>query len=370
MSKIICDICGTVYPDNATVCPICGYPRQDSEKAVLNEAEKKASTTRNAGTYVKGGRFSAKNVKKRHMNEGTVELPRAKKAEPPKKPEQPKKMEQPLNEEEPESFEPEITTQRPKANPALKAVVAVLAVAVIVVSGYIAYRFIDGANAYDRPNTLESTGETETTLEESQATTVPAETGVACIGLNVSDENIAFEGSGRAWLLNVMKIPENATDEVVFTSSDENVVTVSQQGRVTSVGPGQAVITITCGSSVRECQVFCNFDGVNNNATEGNGNTTATTSPTEATENTNYKDQNWEMNNEYGDATLIIGEEFSLELRNDAGEIADVQWSADHDGVVSIDGNNIKGENVGTVDVTATIGGKTFTCIVRVIQNR
>ena len=27
MGKIICEVCGTVYPDSADCCPICGYSR-------------------------------------------------------------------------------------------------------------------------------------------------------------------------------------------------------------------------------------------------------------------------------------------------------------------------------------------------------
>ena len=65
MSKIICDICGTVYPDNATVCPICGYPRQDNDKTVQTTAAAAAGTQ-----VVKGGRFSNKNVKKRNSAAG------------------------------------------------------------------------------------------------------------------------------------------------------------------------------------------------------------------------------------------------------------------------------------------------------------
>ena len=30
MSKIICEICGTSYPDTAECCPICGYPQDIS----------------------------------------------------------------------------------------------------------------------------------------------------------------------------------------------------------------------------------------------------------------------------------------------------------------------------------------------------
>ena len=32
MSKIICDVCGTRYPDTAEQCPICGHIRAASGK--------------------------------------------------------------------------------------------------------------------------------------------------------------------------------------------------------------------------------------------------------------------------------------------------------------------------------------------------
>ena len=31
MSKIICEICGTTYPDTAECCPICGCPKEAIE---------------------------------------------------------------------------------------------------------------------------------------------------------------------------------------------------------------------------------------------------------------------------------------------------------------------------------------------------
>lgn len=365
MSKVICDICGTVYPDNATVCPICGYPRQDSEKVVLDETEVQANSARTSRTYVKGGRFSTKNVKKRHIEEGMTEPPhRSKKPEPVRKTEPTRKA------------EPEETAQAPdqprrrNAGNALKATVAVLAVAVVAVGVYIGWRFYKGADAYHRPSTSQTTVPTAPSEQTLPTETVPAPTGVPCVGLSVSDETITFDGPGRAWLLSVVPVPEDTTQTIVYTSSDEKVATVNEQGRVTSVGPGEAVITITCGDSVRECKVICNFEGAATAATDANGQTEATTKPTEETQSTQYQDSNWVMSNEYGDATLIIGEEFNLELTNDAGETAEVTWTADHDGVVSIEGNAIKGEAVGMVDVTATIDGKTFTCIIRVIESR
>lgn len=365
MSKVICDICGTVYPDNATVCPICGYPRQDSEKVVLDDAEVQANTARTSGTYVKGGRFSTKNVKKRHRDEGVTELPRR-----AKKPEPVRKAEPPRNADAPETAPVQEQPGRSKASPALKATVAVLAIAVIGVGSYIGWRFYKGAAAYDRPSTVQTTNPSAPSEQTQQTETAPAATGVPCVGLSVSDESITFDGPGRAWLLSVVPVPEDTTQPIMYKSSDQKVATVNEQGRVSSVGPGEAVITITCGDSVRECKVICNFEGSATTATEANGQTEETTKPTEQPQNSHYHDSNWVMNNEYGDATLIIGEEFSLELTNDAGETAEVTWSADRDGIVSINGNTIKGESEGMVDVTATIDGKTFTCIVRVIESR
>ncbi len=403
MSKIICDICGTVYPDNATVCPICGYPRQDSEKAILDDAEMQANAGRRSGTYVKGGRFSSKNVKKRQAAESAGEPYRVNRAENPHRAERPQKAqqprtEQPFRQEQPprddtaghaeqtvtqRPQQPEVSEQpavqpekqRPKAGPVLKGVVAVLAVAVVAVSGYIAYRFISGAGAYDKNDVPDGTESLSQTEEMPQDTTAPAQSEIPSVGLNISNESIAFSASGRAWILSVEPIPLDTTDPVVFTSSDEKVAIVNSQGRVTAVGPGKAVITITCGDIVREVQVVCDFEETAD-PSEPSGDAAQptkpgeTTAPTEATQGKVYKDQNWKMNNKLGDATLIIGEEFSLELKNDAGEIADVQWNSDNAGVVSIKGNSIKGEIVGMTNVSATIDGKTYTCIVRVIRNR
>lgn len=366
MSKIICDICGTVYPDNASVCPICGYPRQESEKAILDEAERAASAGSHAGAYVKGGRFSSKNVKKRQAAQAGGEVVRPRKhesAHTQQEPSQPRRQEPAHGQETAEAVQGVTPKKRPKAGPGLKITVAVLAVAVIGFGAYIGYRFISGADAYKDPSAQSATDSVQTT-QAVEETTLPTQTDVSCVGLSVSDESITFEDAGRAWILSVTKVPEDAVEPLVFTTSDKNVATVDESGRVTAVGPGTAVITITCGQIKRECKVVCGFEGATVTQPD------ETTMPTETTGSSQYQDNNWVMSNEYGDATLIIGEEFSLELTNDAGETADVVWEADREGVVSIDGNVIRGESVGMVDVTTTIDGKTYTCIVRVIENR
>jgi hypothetical protein len=73
MNKVICDICGTSYPDTATNCPICGFER-DQMLSVLDEdiflAEE---SVEEAPAAVKGGRFSHSNVRKR--NNGAAPAP-------------------------------------------------------------------------------------------------------------------------------------------------------------------------------------------------------------------------------------------------------------------------------------------------------
>ena len=64
MSKIICDVCGTRYPETAEQCPICGHIRTAAGRTaedvfVMDDA---LGETRQK---VRGGRFSKSNVKKR-----------------------------------------------------------------------------------------------------------------------------------------------------------------------------------------------------------------------------------------------------------------------------------------------------------------
>ena len=64
MSKVICDVCGTTYPETAQQCPICGCAKNTTAQTIAGEASE------GGYAYVKGGRFSKSNVKKRTMAQG------------------------------------------------------------------------------------------------------------------------------------------------------------------------------------------------------------------------------------------------------------------------------------------------------------
>ena len=85
MSKIICDICGTRYPDTAEQCPICGHVSEGTENVVADVFDMD-NVQGESRQKVSGGRFSKSNVKKR--NAGTLQREEApvEKAKPAQKP--------------------------------------------------------------------------------------------------------------------------------------------------------------------------------------------------------------------------------------------------------------------------------------------
>lgn len=433
MGKINCDICGTVYQDNANACPICGYPRKGSEANTEDTpAAVSASVAAPAASAerVKGGRFSNKNVKKRNNTASSGRTARSRKQEP----------------------------EKPQNNRGLLITIAVLLIAIVLVGGYIIWRFLSGADAYDNPGApvIGSNPSTSESTAPSDVQTDPVETGVPCVGMSISDSTVELTAAGRGWKLSINLMPEDTTEELTLTSSDEAVVTVTQDGRLTAVGPGSAIITITCGQITKECTVHCTFqdetepeettEPVETTEPEETTQPTETTEPEEkgfklshsdvtlffegetftikptengsavspavvvwassdesvATVSANgkvtavaggkatisatyngetlecivrcsieeketepaYADSNWSIS--HSDVSIVVGESFTLKLTNDADETASVSWSADKSGVVSVSGNKITGVSSGTVDVSATIDGKTYTCIVRV----
>ena len=74
MSKIVCDICGTAYPETTDKCPICGSAKQIEGNASEPAAE---GGEQAAKTVTKGGHFSNSNVRRR--NKGKKVAAKAKK---------------------------------------------------------------------------------------------------------------------------------------------------------------------------------------------------------------------------------------------------------------------------------------------------
>lgn len=402
MNRIICDICGTEYAETSECCPICGYPRQGTEKTAAVAGD----TVR---TKVKGGRFSSKNVKKRRKAQRQA------------------------------------AEGKERSDKPLLIVIALLAAAIVLVSLYIALRFFWGSDfgSDRRPNQAAKTAPAVTTA-------APA---VPCAGIVMDTAVIALDAPGQEQQLVLTVLPEDTTDALHYATSDAGVVSVSEDGKLTAVGPGQAVVTITCGAVVKECTVVCWFE----EETTAPPATTVppeTAAPTEATESkpeapkgltldqsdvsffeagqsitirvkldgksVSRSDVTWTSSDpgvatvenglvttiskgtatitasyqgkkatcivrcrfenpagssdqgtadwkaSHCDVSIKVGESFPLTVKNGSGETADAIWTMSIDGIVSIDGKTVIGRAPGTVTLKTTVDGITFTCIVRV----
>lgn len=282
MSKIICDICGTSYPETSTQCPICGCVRSADSPVVGN-------TDRETGgyTYVKGGRFSKSNVRKRNQS--------APKADKEKKP----------------------------ANKKALGLIIVLLCLILIVAFMIAY-ILSGWSSRQGENTT-----------TTQIQTTP----VACTGLTLSKLELELTASGDIWLLEANAEPSNTTDSISFSSSNEEVVTVSNSGKITCVGEGHAVITVSCGDQVAECKVSCVFEAT-------------TETPTVAPEGIRLNRMS--ITADY--------EGFTWQLYSGSVPLEDIVWTSDDPAVATIENGVVTAVSEGTTTVHAEYNGVTSSC--------
>lgn len=210
MSKIICNVCGTSYPDSSTQCPICGCVRPADSVAVSENDQESGSYT-----YVKGGRFSKSNVRKRSHGKPDTEQGEKK----------------PVN----------------KKIVGLSVVLVCLAIIVALMVVFIVSYFNQNTNENGTPDV---TGQ-----EQPQ--------DIPCTGLKLSQVEFTMTQINEVVILDAIPQPADTTDDVIFTSTDTNVVTVDEKtGKVLCVGPGKAEIRVSCGSFVTSCRVTCEVEAV------------------------------------------------------------------------------------------------------------
>lgn len=337
MSKIICDVCGTAYPENAAQCPICGCAKPcDANLAVSDTASDEGAG--GSYTYVKGGRFSKANVKKRNKG-GSNAVRKASRQDAPVP----------------------VDNGGDKSNKGLIITAVVLLLAIIAVVIYIGVRFflpLPGEKEDKKPTEPVSTTVPVTTLAPVQ---------IGCTEVKLADTTIELTTPGQAWLLNVTTVPADTTDEIQYVSSDPSVVTVNAEGRLSAVASGQATVTVTCGSAKAECVVLCSLDTA---AAATNGSEPASSAPADENDgvdpNKNYTVYFYGETREDNDVTLSTGDIVEVTLEDEDGNEAKVTWQTEDTGIVDIDGTTFTAIGSGTAKITTKIGSKTYTIIFRV----
>ena len=74
---------------------------------------------------------------------------------------------------------------------------------------------------------------------------------------------MTFQETEQFFNVAVTVEPAGCTETVVYTSGDELVATVNQQGKIMAVGGGTTEITATCGAYSAVCLVTCDFAAAN-----------------------------------------------------------------------------------------------------------
>ena len=163
-------------------------------------------------------------------------------------------------------------------------------------------------------------------------------------GASLSSTDFTLFRPGEKTTLTVRNAPAGAT--ITYTSSNAGVVTVTNSGVVTAVGSGTATITVMVDSVKLTCIARCNLG---DSTEEGDGSDTE-------------PDTTYALS--HTDVTLFSsGESFQITVSPTPGSVS---WASSNSAVCTVDsGGTVTAVGSGTANVTATINGKTYTCIVR-----
>lgn len=379
MRKIVCEVCGTSYPETASACPICGSARSVDARILVDDSGDSAPETPTY-TYVKGGRFSKKNVRKRNAMKNNPgrreEIPVRKAAKPRPAPTGQKAERKPVIQEpvsETVSPKPTATvnpapekeaapapqkkaaqavrsSESRKGNGGLVAAIAVLAVIVVGLGAYLGLRQF-------APEVLANIGlgtPTETATEPSMKV-------LPCTDLVLVDSTVTLDRLGATWKISAVPTPADTTDTVTFVSSNPDIATVTLDGQVTAVSAGTATITVTCGNVSKSCTVRCSF--ANASTAPSTKPSTAPSATTEVTTApTTLPPIDLTLNRD--DFTLTYaGEEWMLMDDEDAAKL--VTWASDDTDVCTVKDGLVTAVGSGAAKIIATYNGKSVECWVR-----
>lgn len=357
MSKIVCDICGTTYPDTAECCPICGCVR---EPEMGYTGEELPNDSRFPGRKKEIFDFDEVNP------DPELELYSDEDEE--------EDDEIPYDEEEEEEDEGD------GHSTLLVILLTVLIAGLLLVAGFIFVRFfLPNRNKQETvPATTVVMTQLWDDLGETTEPTVPCDTLTIFSGMKAE-----LSAEGQYFLLNVKAMPENTTDKILYTVADENVATVDEDGRITAVGEGETTVFISCGKISQECPVIVKYVEETVPATteavvaeteaevqsgeETQETQTATPEETvaETTATNTAVNPNVVLKLKKTDIMLGVYYQFTLELDCDL-EQNQVEWSSEHPHIATVDENGVvTAVKSGTTSITAKYGDQEVHCMVR-----
>lgn len=348
MSKIICDICGTVFQDTAECCPICGYAHESGTAEDL---------------------LADSPLLERGKNTVSASAP---------KPQKQKEIFD-FDEVNPPDYEDreyddgmddsDDADHRP--NVLLVVLLVTVITLLLAATAFLFFCFyLPNANA--QPPQTETVQVTEDVTEQIPETT---ELVIPCQNLALTSGVTELTREGQLWLLHVTVLPEDTTDLLVFRSEDESVVTVSEGGRLTAIGEGETYVYITCGEKEIKCKVVVRFveetqpaaetvpeetaaQSQEISATEPEETVAETTAATEPTEAIVLKLKQSDV------SSSKRGVSFDLELDCDL-KPEDVTWLTLDSTVAIVKNGTVTTIGSGSTKIVAQYNGQQAVCIIR-----
>ena len=360
MEKIICDICGTSYPSSTECCPICGCTN--------------ASAAELLGEDIPYEEFAEENeVELQESTDG-----KKKKAifdfDEVNSDEDPQKEDFEDEDDEDEEDDDEDEEDEEEAPRHNSFVVILLTVLIVVLLGAAGFIFV----RYFLPNMgNEETTPTTVAVQEEETSAPTTEPTVPCQHMAMTNAGVAeLSAEGQQFLLHIKALPENTTDKIIYTSGDESIATVTEDGKITAVSEGETTIYISCGIQRIECPVIVKYveETVPPTTEVALEETTAATEEetdpeaeetTEAKEDSGLKDVKLKLKRT--DIQLGVYYSFRLELDCDL-DPEEVTWTSEHPHIAKVDETgSVTAVKAGTTSVTAKYGDQEVKCMVRCI---
>lgn len=357
MRKVICDICDTQYDESLPQCPLCGAQHR-ADALTVNAAAPSANPPK---SNTKGGRFSSKNVRLRQeaAQAGVPDLEQTL-AEFSLYAQPAREVSAPEPEEDFPDIDWDMEQREEKEKGKKKRLILLLALlaVILIAAAAIAVRYVV---PMFEGGTEPSTQTTQRPQESTQPST--ENTQVSCVGIQL--EKLLLNLSvGKTQKIQLTVFPENTTDRLVFTSSNESVVKVSADGSVTAVAPGDAVITVRCGSISKDCYVTVAGEPSSEPSTEPSTEPSSEPATEPSTQPTTTPTTVPELRLNNTDFTFF-NEGESFQLRAEGFDVEDIEWlSSDTDVATVIDGL-VVAMGPGHAVITATYGNQTATADVR-----
>lgn len=349
MNKVICDVCGTAYPETEPRCPICDCVRSDSGQTSAGNAAEDGGYT-----YVKGGRFSKSNVRKRlkanQQNSNDIPL---------------SQMPVLMPEDEPDEMDPDEQEDLPEdeqqsvSNTGLIVIVVLLLLAIIAVASYLVVEFFGGRE------------EKKWTQSPTSSTSVQ-EPDLSCTALTAPETPVVLNALGdRVDLKTVFQtVPADTTDACFYEVEDTDIARVDDNGVVIAAGPGETIVTVTCGDQQIQIAIQCGFeldDPIEDPSDDPIDDPIEDPGDDPVEDPSDDPAETVVLKLRYSDVTLDHVYP-TLQLYRGELDPAAITWSSSNESVATVKDGVVTAASLGSVTITAEYKGQTATCKVHVSQ--